>query len=144
MKLDDARNAISNYNNKLLDGRELKIELVTKVPISEKLTSVNKLSNISPALPQRVRQPTTTTIPITSQITTQNNTVNTLSKRFNTLTNEQQKLQTQTTAQLPVLKSNNNNNLANSKVTVDTSIIHQALFTNSKANINPVTFTVKI
>ncbi len=35
--LNDARNAIEQYNNRELDGKPLSIELVTKIPIAEKL-----------------------------------------------------------------------------------------------------------
>ena len=159
VKLEDARNAIISYNNKLLDGRELKIELVTKIPIAEKLSTIKpapivatppqvstyqyinksspqttliKQQNIPP-LPQRVRQ--------TSNSATVDPPQNALSKRFSNITTpssgsgaleQEHKL-------VPKLSQAAAHN---SKITVDTSVIHQALFTNT--NQSPVTFTVKI
>ena len=180
VKLEDARNAISSYNGKLLDGRELKIELLTKLPISEKLTVMKPIQQQQPvnnnyqliknqpqqplfmkqqqqpqiltppqasALPQRVRpiinfqnneQPKQVTNPVS------------LSNRFANInaTNSVSVIaQTSAVSSTPSSKSLPIAPAANSKVTVDTSIIHQALFTSSqspKTNQNPVTFTVKI
>ncbi len=172
VKLEDARNAMVSYNNKLLDGRELKIELITKIPISEKLSNIAPVavpaqvlplvSNyqyiknthtvpikaaipyVTP-LPQRPVRPTISMETTTSQI----NNSNFLSKRFSNLNNNTvgsnmllQQQQHDQQLQKNVVKPNLPS--ASSKVTVETSVIHQALFTNTKTNPNPVTFTVKI
>jgi RNA recognition motif-containing protein len=178
VKLEDARNAISSYNSKLLDGRELKIELLTKLPISEKLTAtkhtpiqqqqqpVNNYQFIknqpqqplfmkqqqittSPpvvatALPQRIRP--VTNIQNNEQIKQVTNPVS-LSNRFTNMNSASVNPPVITSFTQSKSMITSPTSSANSKVTVDTSVIHQALFTTGqspKTNQNPVTFTVKI
>ncbi len=45
--LNDAQNAIEQYNNRDLDGKPLKIELVTKIPISEKLRPLRRTPSVA-------------------------------------------------------------------------------------------------
>lgn len=136
VKLEDARQAIEQLNNSQLDGKQISVDLVTKIPISEKL--VSSLKNPSVSKPVSLEQnhlikKTIQNEP--SQIKPSVNAVTTLSKKFSTTQKEAIKL--------PQTKTQNEET---SKITVDPSVIHQALFKANKSSntSNPVTFTVKL
>ena len=114
------------------------------------------LLNTPTPLPQRIRPISFQNNESTQASNNSNINNNGLSKRFSNINPtpaatsvqlqlEQQKMTLNTKA-LSVITDKQSSTSASSKVAVDTSLIHQALFTNQnpKANQNPVTFTVKI
>ena len=206
VKLDDARQAMSSYNGRDLDGRILNIELASKIPIVEKLNNVSRIEKPSsaatltvvkqpivpikapqavapvvqqqttnikstPTLPQRLNRTTSNIVNTTTSTSStplpprqqqqQHQSSNGSSSKPSTATtkstlsnhfanvNKQQQQQQQQSQQSASGGSGvtaGSNQLSN-KVSVDLSVIHQALFNKSSttaSNSNPVTFTVKI